>query len=88
MPKYKIAGLPGDGIGVGILEAARIVRDKLELDAERIGSDIGWKFWCSGGNALLARTIKLLKNVNATLFGAVTSKPSYAAVDALLTKLT
>ncbi len=38
--KYKIAWLPGDGIGIEVLEAAKIVLDKLHLNAEYIhGAD-------------------------------------------------
>ena len=54
MSAYKIAWLPGDGIGVEVMEAARIVLDALELDAEYIHGDIGWEFWCSGGRRLPA----------------------------------
>ncbi len=75
MPKYKIAWLPGDGIGVDVLEAAKIILDKIQLDAEYIHGDIGWDFWCKEGDALPPRTVELLKNVDAALFGAITSKP-------------
>ncbi len=75
MPKYRIAWLPGDGIGVDVLEAARIVLDKIRLDAEYIHGDIGWEFWRQEGDALPARTCDLLKSVNAAMFGAITSKP-------------
>jgi len=34
MAKYRIAWLPGDGIGIDVLEAARIILDRLALDAE------------------------------------------------------
>jgi isocitrate/isopropylmalate dehydrogenase len=34
MRKYKIGWLPGVGIGVEVLEAAKIVLDKLELSHE------------------------------------------------------
>lgn len=37
----KIGRLPGDGIGVEVLAAARIVLDKIKLDAEYISGDIG-----------------------------------------------
>jgi len=77
--KYKIAWLPGDGIGIEVLEAARIVLDKLELNAEYIHGDIGWEFWCKEGDAFPARTIELLKNVDTAMFGAITSKPVKAA---------
>jgi isocitrate/isopropylmalate dehydrogenase len=77
--KYKIAWLPGDGIGVDVLEAAKIVLDKLNLDADLIHGDIGWEFWCKEGDAFPERTIELLKNVDAAMFGAITSKPVKAA---------
>lgn len=79
MAKYKIAWLPGDGIGVDVLEATRIVLDKISLDAQYLHGDIGWDFWCAEGDAFPARTMELLKNVDAAMFGAITSKPVKAA---------
>ena len=79
MAQYRIAWLPGDGIGVEVLEAARIVLDKIQLDADYLPGDIGWDFWRKEGDALPLRTIDLLKNVDAALFGAITSKPATAA---------
>jgi len=79
MARYKIAWLPGDGIGIEVLEAARIVLDKLSFDAEYIHGDIGWEFWCREGDAFPERTVTLLKNVDAALFGAITSKPAKLA---------
>jgi isocitrate/isopropylmalate dehydrogenase len=73
--KYRIAWLPGDGVGIEVMEAARIVLDRVGLDAEYIHGDIGWDFWCSEGDAFPARTINLLNNVDAAMFGAITSKP-------------
>ena len=75
MPKYKIAWLPGDGVGNDVMEAARIVLDALQLDAEYIHGDIGWEFWKSEGNPLPERTINLLNSTDCCLFGAITSKP-------------
>src|SRR5512147_3217243 len=79
MAKHKIAWLPGDGIGVDVLEAAKIVLDRIQLDAEYLPGDIGWDFWCKEGDAFPPRTVELLKNVDAALFGAITSKPVKAA---------
>ena len=79
MAKYKIAWLPGDGIGKDVLNAAKIVLEKIELDAEYIPGDIGWEFWCKEGNALPEGTIQLLKNTDCCLFGAITSKPKEEA---------
>ncbi len=79
MAKYRIAWLPGDGIGVEVLEAAKIVLDRLALDADYIHGDIGWEFWRTEGDAFPQRTIELLKQVDAAMFGAITSKPVKAA---------
>ncbi len=75
MAKYKIAWLPGDGIGIEVLEATKIVLDALGFDAEYEHGDIGWEFWCREGDALPARTVELLGRVDAAMFGAITSKP-------------
>ncbi len=84
---YKIAWLPGDGIGNEVLEAAKIVLDKINLPAEYIHGDIGWEFWCKEGDAFPERTINLLKNVDAAMFGAITSKPVKAAEAELVPEL-
>ena len=73
--KYRIAWLPGDGVGIEVMEAARIVLDRVGFDADYVHGDIGWEFWRSEGDAFPARTIDLLNNVDAAMFGAITSKP-------------
>ncbi|MDT3739940.1 MAG: isocitrate/isopropylmalate dehydrogenase family protein [Candidatus Kapabacteria bacterium] len=75
MKTYKIAWLPGDGVGGEVLEAAKIVLDKLDFNAEYIHGDIGWEFWCKEADALPQRTLDLLGSVDAAMFGAITSKP-------------
>jgi 3-isopropylmalate dehydrogenase len=87
MSKYTIAWLPGDGIGKDVMDATRLVLDKLDLDAEYIHGDIGWEFWCKEGDALPQRTIDLLRRVNAAMFGAITSKPVKAAEAELVPSL-
>jgi 3-isopropylmalate dehydrogenase len=79
MARYRIAWLPGDGVGVDVLDAARIVLDRVGLDAEYLPGDIGWEFWCAEGEPLPPRTVDLLRTVDAALFGAITSKPAKAA---------
>jgi 3-isopropylmalate dehydrogenase len=86
-PRYKIAWLPGDGIGVDVLDAARLVLDGLKLNAEYAHGDIGWEFWCKEGDALPARTVQLLKDSDAAMFGAITSKPVKAAEAELMPEL-
>jgi len=76
---YRIAWLPGDGVGKEVMEAARIVLDALKLDAEYIHGDIGWEFWKKEGDPLPQRTIEILKNTDCALFGAITSKPKEEA---------
>jgi 3-isopropylmalate dehydrogenase len=87
MAKYKIGWLPGDGVGKDVMEAAKIVLDKLDFDAEYCHGDIGWSFWCKEGNALPERTVKLLKKTDACLFGAITSKPKEEAEKELAPEL-
>jgi 3-isopropylmalate dehydrogenase len=79
MAKYKIAILPGDGVGNDVIEAAMLVVQKTGLNAEYIYGDIGWEFWRSEGEALPDRTIELMKKTNCALFGAITSKPKTEA---------
>jgi 3-isopropylmalate dehydrogenase len=87
MASYRIAWLPGDGIGNDVMEAARVVLDALKLDAEYIHGDIGWEFWRTEGDAFPQRTIELLKTVDAAMFGAITSKPVKAAEAELVEEL-
>jgi isocitrate/isopropylmalate dehydrogenase len=83
MAKYRIAWLPGDGVGNDVMEATRPVLDALGFDAEYIHGDIGWEFWCSEGNPLPERTLEVLRNTDAALFGAITSKPKEEAQEEL-----
>jgi isocitrate/isopropylmalate dehydrogenase len=87
MSKYRIAWLPGDGIGNDVMEATRLVLDRVRLDAQYIHGDIGWEFWRTEGDAFPQRTIDLLKNVDAAMFGAITSKPVKAAEAELVAAL-
>jgi len=80
MPKYRIAVLPGDGVGKDVMEAAMIVLEKTGLDAQYVEGDIGWEFWCREGNPLPDRTIAMLKETDVCLFAAITSKPKEDAL--------
>ena len=89
MSKYKIAVLPGDGIGKDTIEAAIKVLDAVGFSekAEYTYGDIGWEFWCNEGNPLPDRTIDLLKESTCSLFGAITSKPKDEAAKELKPEL-
>lgn len=79
MAKYHIAWLPGDGVGNDVMEAAKIILDTVDIDAEYIPGDVGWEFWKKEGDPLPERTIDLLKETDCCLFGAITSKPNEEA---------
>lgn len=79
MSQYRIAWLPGDGVGVDVMEAARICLDALKIDAQYTHGDIGWEFWRTEGEAFPPRTVELLRASDAALFGAITSKPAKEA---------
>lgn len=87
MRKYRIAWLPGDGIGAEVCDAARMVLDASGLNAEYIHGDIGWEFWRREGEALPARTLELLGNTDCAFFGAITSKPVPDALKELAPEL-
>jgi len=87
MAKYKIAWMPGDGVGKDVMEAANIVLDKLTLDAEYVNADIGWEFWRAEANPFPDRTIDILRNTACALFGAITSKPKEEAEKELAPEL-
>jgi 3-isopropylmalate dehydrogenase len=75
MASYKIALLPGDGIGNDVMEAAKIVLDAIALDADFVPAEIGWECWERYGDALPKETIEILHDVDCAIFGAITSKP-------------
>ncbi len=87
MARYRIGWMPGDGVGVDVMEAARLVLDKLDFDAEYIHGDIGWEFWRKEANPLPDRTVQMLRSVDAALFGAITSKPKQEAEKELIPEL-
>jgi 3-isopropylmalate dehydrogenase len=87
MAKYRIAWLPGDGVGVEVMDAARAVLDAVGFDAEYVHGDIGWEFWKAEGEPLPERTLAVLRATDAALFGAITSLPKEEAQEALVAGL-
>ena len=79
MAKYRIALMPGDGIGNDVMDAAKIVLEKVALDAQYVPAEIGWEFWCREGDPLPQRTVDTLKACDCALFAAITSKPKEEA---------
>jgi isocitrate/isopropylmalate dehydrogenase len=87
MAKYRIGWMPGDGVGVDVMDATRVALDRLGFDAEYIHGDIGWEIWRTEANPLPDRTIEMLQDVDAALFGAITSKPRDEAEQELIPEL-
>ncbi|MCP4291972.1 MAG: isocitrate/isopropylmalate dehydrogenase family protein [bacterium] len=87
MAKYKIGWMPGDGVGVDVMDATRTVLDKLGFEADYVHGDIGWEFWKTEANPLPDRTIDMLNSVDAALFGAITSLPKEEAENELIDEL-
>lgn len=87
MAKHRIAWLPGDGIGVDVMDAVRTVLDAVGFDPEYVPGDIGWEFWRREGDPLPPRTLEILRNTDAALFGAITSLPKEEAEKALVPEL-
>jgi len=87
MSKRTIVAMPGDGIGKVVLDEAIRVLDAAGFDAEYVHGDIGWEFWCTEGNPLPDRTLRLLEEHKIGLFGAITSKPKDKAAAELAPEL-
>jgi 3-isopropylmalate dehydrogenase len=86
MSTYTQHGCPATA-SEDVMDATRLVLDRLHLDAEYVHGDIGWEFWCKEGDAFPQRTIELLRRVHAAMFGAITSKPVKAAEAELVPEL-
>lgn len=74
--KYKIAVLPGDGVGIEVIEASLQVLRALmqvehELKLELLIRDVGEPAFEKYGNAFPEETFQVIKECNAILFGAV-----------------
>ncbi|MBI6674572.1 isocitrate/isopropylmalate dehydrogenase family protein [Pseudomonas syringae] len=73
--RKRICVLPGDGIGIEVMEAALPVIAALNLPFDLIAADIGWECWRAEGETVPARTWEIMASCDATLLGAITSKP-------------
>ncbi|WP_264291555.1 isocitrate/isopropylmalate family dehydrogenase, partial [Methanothermobacter thermautotrophicus] len=66
----KIAVIPGDGIGVEVMEAALHVLDSLDMEFEFMEADAGDACLERTGTALPEETLEVVGESRATLFGA------------------
>ena len=67
----KVAVLPGDGIGPEIIAQARRVLDKLKLNIEFSEAPVGGAAYEKHGEPLPESTLRVAKDADAVLFGAV-----------------
>lgn len=67
---YKIAVIPGDGIGKEVMEATLHVLDALDVEFDYTFADAGDECKATSGVALPQKTIDIIKESQACLFGA------------------
>jgi 3-isopropylmalate dehydrogenase len=67
----RVAVLPGDGIGPEIIATARQVLEKLNLDIEFQEAPVGGAGYAAAGDPLPPATLKIARDADAILFGAV-----------------
>jgi 3-isopropylmalate dehydrogenase len=67
----RVAVLPGDGIGPEIIATARKVLEKLNLDIQFQEAPVGGAGYAAAGDPLPSATLKIARDADAILFGAV-----------------
>lgn len=68
--KYNIAVIPGDGIGSEVMESTIAILNNLNLDFNYIYGEAGDACLEKTGYALPEKTIEIVRNADACLFGA------------------
>jgi len=72
---YRIALIPGDGVGKEVAPAARQVLEALPLAFDFVELDAGWEVFERTGTALPQRTASVIRSCDGAIFGA-TQSPS------------
>ena len=72
---YRIALIPGDGVGQEVVPAARRVLEALPLAFDFVELDAGWEVFERTGTALPQRTASVIRGCDGAIFGA-TQSPS------------
>jgi homoisocitrate dehydrogenase len=70
---YRVAIIPGDGIGREVIPAAVRVLEASGLPCEFVAAEAGWETFQERGTALPAETLELVRGCGLALFGAVSS---------------
>jgi homoisocitrate dehydrogenase len=76
MKTYFIALLPGDGIGPEVIAQARLLLEALPVHFRFESGAIGFGAYQARGTPLPAATLGLVRQADASLFGAVTTPPN------------
>jgi homoisocitrate dehydrogenase len=87
MKHYRIALLPGDGIGPEVIAQAEVLLRAMPLDLEFSRGAIGFGAYQACGSPLPDETLKLVRAADATLFGAVTTPPNLAGYSSPILRL-
>ncbi|MGZ7208958.1 MAG: isocitrate/isopropylmalate family dehydrogenase, partial [Methanobacterium sp.] len=67
---YKIAVIPGDGIGKEVMDATLHILEAIDVEFDYTFADAGDEYKEVSGVALPQETIDIVKNSDACLFGA------------------
>lgn len=78
--KYQIAVVPGDGIGQEVMEATLSVLEGLNLDFDYVFGEAGDECLEKNGVALPDKTLEIIRNSDACLFGAAGESASSVIV--------
>ena len=68
--KYRIAVIPGDGIGKEVMEATILVLDALDIDFDYVYGEAGDECGEKNGSPLPGETLDIIRSCDACLFGA------------------
>ena len=68
--KYRIAVVPGDGIGKEVMEATILVLDALDIDFDYVYGEAGDECGKKNGTPLPGETLDIIRSCDACLFGA------------------
>lgn len=83
--RYKVCYMSGDDSGFDMMEGALLVLKAMDLPIDWVRADLGWCMWEKSNakfgegdprcNTVPPETIESIKNTDATLMAAITSKP-------------
>jgi isocitrate/isopropylmalate dehydrogenase len=82
--RYQVCYMSGDDSGFDMMEGALLVLDAMELPIDWVRADLGWCMWEKSNakfgvgdprcNTVPPETIEAIRNTDATLMAAITSK--------------